>query len=116
MSRHVLEMAYRGLVESILQFNIAAWYGNLNVMQKKQFSSIVKLAGKVVGKLQRPLCEGFQCAVVRKARQISGDSSHPLHSQFEMLPSGHRFRVPRVSRNIYKKYFIPHAIQALNAI
>lgn len=113
VSSHILEMAYRGLVESILQFNIAAWYGNLNVRQKNKLSSIMKTAGKVVGKPHLQLGELFNGAVVRKARQISGDTLHPLHSQFELLPSGRKFRVPRVSRNIYKKSFIPYAIHTL---
>lgn len=105
---------FGGLVESILQFNIAAWYGNLNVKQKNKLSSIVKIAGKVVGKPQLQFGELINGAVVRKVRQLSGDTSHPLHSQFELLPSGCRFRVPRASRNINKKSFIPHAIHALN--
>ena len=56
----------------------------------------------------------FDRAVLKKARQISVDASHPLNSEFELLPSGRRFRVPRVGRNIYKRSFIPHAIQVLN--
>lgn len=114
VSQHILEMAYRGLVESILQFNITAWYGNLNVKDKNKLSKIVNTAGKVIGKSQRQLGDVFDKAVLRKARQISTDTLHPLNSEFELLPSGRRFRVPRASRNIYKRSFIPHAIQELN--
>lgn len=102
------------MVESILQFNITAWYGNLNVKDKNKLSKIVNIAGKVIVKSQRQLGDVFDRAVLRKARQISADTLHPLNSEFELLPSGRRFRVPRASRNIYKRSFIPHAIQALN--
>ena len=42
VSQHILEMAYGGLVESILQFNINAWYGNLSGKNKNKLSKIVK--------------------------------------------------------------------------
>jgi len=52
-----------GLVESILQFNITAWYGNLNVKDKNKLSKIVNIAGKVIGKSQRQLRDAFDMAV-----------------------------------------------------
>lgn len=53
-------------------------------------------------------------AVGRTIRQTSKDVSNPLNSEFELLQSGLRFRVMRARRDVYKKPFIPHAIQALN--
>ena len=114
VSQHILDMAYRSLVESILSLNITTWYGNLSVKSKNKLSKIVNIAGKVISKSQKKLCNIFDSAVHRKAKHITADTSHPLHSEFELLLSGHRFRVPRTSQNIYKKSFIPHAIQVLN--
>ena len=114
VSQHILITAYRSLVETVLSYNMTAWYGNLNVKNKNKLSKIVKIAGKLTGKPQKQLCDIFDRAVNRKARKISGDASHPLNSAFELLPSGRRYRVPRASRNIYKKSFIPCAILALN--
>ena len=93
---------------------MTAWYGNLNVKNKNKLSKIVKIAGKLTGEPQKQLCSIFDRAVVRKAGKIAGDVSHPLNSAFELLPSGRRFRVPKASRNIFKKSFIPCAILALN--
>ena len=40
--RHFLEMAYIGLVESILSFNIVTWYGNITVKNKATLTPIVR--------------------------------------------------------------------------
>ena len=114
VSHQTMELAYRGLVESILTFNSSAWFGNLGAKHRNQLESIVRTASKVIGKSQRPLAGLVNTATLRKAKQICGDATHPLHKEFELLPSGRRYRAPRVLRNIYKKSFIPLAIQALN--
>ncbi|KAK0136900.1 hypothetical protein N1851_026922 [Merluccius polli] len=56
ISQHILEMAYKSLVESILSFNITAWYSNLSVKNKNMLSEIVNIAEKVIGKSQKQLC------------------------------------------------------------
>ena len=68
-------MAYRSLVESILSFNITAWYGNLSVKNKNKLSKIVNIAEKVIGKSQKQLCNIFDSAVLRKAKHITADTS-----------------------------------------
>lgn len=50
VSRHTVETAYRGLVESILQFNTAAWLWQSEDAAKNKLSSIAKKARKAVGK------------------------------------------------------------------
>lgn len=57
--------------------------------KNKLFKNVI--AGKVIVKSQKKPCNKF------------ADTSHPLHSEFELLPSG---------RNIYNKPFIPYPIQA----
>lgn len=80
-------MTYRGLVENILQFNVTASCGNLNVKDKNEFSKIVNIAGKVIKstKPQNRLADVSDSVVLREARQISGDASHPINSESELL-------------------------------
>lgn len=111
----VLEMVYRSLIESILTFNIVTWYGNISVKNKAKLCRIVKIASKIVGQPQRQLTSLYEDAMVRKARKIICDSTHPLYPSFEILPSRRRFKVPLARKNLYKKSFIPSAISVLNA-
>ncbi len=67
VSQHVLELAYRSPDNSILSFNITAWYGNLSVKSKNKLYKTVNIAGKGIGKSQKQLCDIFNSAVHRKA-------------------------------------------------
>ena len=104
ISQQLLEMTYRSHrdFEKIpeLSFNITAWYGILSVLNKNKHVKITRIAGKVIGKSQKPLPTIFDRAVLRKANAITKDPSHPLHSAFDLLPSGRSIRVPRASCNI----------------
>ena len=115
VSQNVLQMVYRSLIESILTFNIVLWYGNLSVKQRSKLSRIVSMAEKVIGCRQVSLSNLYQMAVARKARNIINDSKHPLHSHFEKLPSGRRYRVPIARKNLFKKSFLPTAVTILNS-
>ena len=49
VSRELLQIVYKSLVESVLTFNIVVWYGNLGVKGKAKLARIVGMAGKIVG-------------------------------------------------------------------
>ena len=111
----ILETVYRSLIESILAFNIIAWYGNLTVKDRARLSRVINLAGKVIGIKQNSLSDIYYQSVRRKACKITQDPTHPLFESFTMLPSGRRLRVPLAKKNCYKHSFIPTAIQILNS-
>ena len=112
---HILELVYQSLIQSILSFNIVTWYGCLAQKEKVRLNRVVNLASKVIGKKQQPLFKINDDFVCRKAKKIVSDASHPLFSCFESMPSGRRYRVPSWKRQIYKRSFIPSAIQVLNS-
>ena len=53
--------------------------------------------------------------LVKKSRSIINDPTHPLHSCFEIMPSGKRYRTPAFKRQLYNKSFIPSAVRFLNS-
>ena len=63
VNQHILGIADRSPVESILSFNITAWYGNLSRQGENKLSRIVNVARKVIGKSQRQLCNIFDSSV-----------------------------------------------------
>ncbi len=94
VSQSVLEMVYKSHVESTLQFNITAWYGNLGVRSKSKLQRIVRMAEKIIGRQQMQL-EELYLATYRKLSSVVSDFTHPLYSEFVMLPSGRRYKVPK---------------------
>ncbi len=89
-----MSLFYKQFIESVLSFCIVAWYGNLSLSNKNRLGGLVKVAGKIIGVNQTGPIEIFQNSVVKKAQVILCTTDHPLHTEFHMLPSGRRFRVP----------------------
>ena len=115
VSEKVLETTYKSLIESIITFNITAWYGNLTVRNKTKLGRVVQTASKIIGRPQTSLNDLYNRFLLRKAILIVNDEIHPLNEHFNLLPSGRRYRVPRCRVNIYKNSFTPSAIAILNS-
>ena len=116
VSKQIVETVYRNLIEGILTFNIAMWYGNLNLKCRGKLQRIVNLASKIIGKKQKQLNSIYNEVIRKKSVKIINDPSHPLHREFDLLCSGVRYRTPKFNRNrnIFKNSFIPNAIKAMN--
>ena len=115
VSQHILELVYRGLIESMLSFNIVTWYGNVNIKNRAKLARVVNIATKLIGREQNQLSLIYNVALKRKAIQIFRDDTHPLHAAFNILPSGRRLTVPLARKTLWKKSFIPSAILTLNS-
>ncbi len=94
VSKHILELVYKSIVESVLTFHLLAWYKHLNCRLKNKLSRIVSSAHKIIGRPQNQLTQLYVERTKKKTRVILADGSHPLFSQFELLKSGRRYRVP----------------------
>ena len=115
VDKKMLEMVYRLLAESILPFNIVTFYGHLTVKQKNMLNKIVNIATKLINLKQKSLNDLYQQASSKKSRSIINNPTHPLHSCFEIMPSGKRYRTPAFKRQLYNKSFIPSAVRFLNS-
>ena len=100
VSRELLQIVYKSLVESVLTFNIVVWYGNLGVKRKAKLARIVGMAGKITGAKQDSLSDLYLTAVERKTARILDDAKHRLFSQFQKLQSGRRYKVPIARTNV----------------
>ena len=58
--------------------------------------------------------EVYNKRMLRKAKSIFLDDSHPLRGQYQLLPSGRRLALPMATKKQYKFSFIPASIKALN--
>ena len=75
-------------MESVLNFNIVVWYGNLGVKGKAKLARIVGMAGKITGAKQDSPSDLYLTAVDRKTARILDDAKHPLFSQFQKTTVG----------------------------
>ena len=114
VSNVMMTLFYRSFIESVLTFCIVAWYGNLTLTNKNRLSSLVKVASKISGRTQAQLIDLYKRQMLKRASSLLEVTDHPLRPEFELLPSGRRFRVPTTKTNRYKQSFVPAAIQLLN--
>ena len=111
---------YHAMIESILCYRISAWFGNISVKLKSQINRLVHTAMTVMGVREHPSLQMlFEKTIVKQARKIIADLSDVLYSEYELFPSGRRYRVPIKYRkrclNGYKITFIPLSVNLLNA-
>ena len=55
VSQHILQLVYRGLIESVLSFNIITWYGNVSAKNNIKRARVVNTASKLIGNEQKHL-------------------------------------------------------------
>lgn len=75
---------------------------------------LIKTTGKISASQQAGLLSTYEIQVLRKANAIWNNSNHPLQNEFELLPSGCRFRVQMRRTKKLQGSFIPSAIYLLN--
>ncbi len=107
---------YRGTIESILTSCITVWYGACNASCRKSLQRIVRAAEKIVGVSLPSLQDIYTTRLTRKALYIAGDTTHPTHSFFSLLPSGRRLRSLQARTNRLKDSFIHQAVRKLNSL
>lgn len=116
VSQSILETVYKSLVESILTFNMLMWFCNLDVKNKNKVQRIVNMSSKIIGRPQKCLSNLFEERLSKKSAGIIKDSSHPLNGEFELLPSGRRYRTISADKAIFRNFFMPRAVKAANSL
>ena len=64
--RHILQLLYRGLIESVLYVNIITWYGNISDKNKITLARVVNTASKVIGNEKKYMSSVYNAALKRK--------------------------------------------------
>ena len=90
VNKEILVNVYRSLIESILSYNIACWFGFIFSLDKNKLGRIVHLGEKITGERLISLNDLYLQSVKRKAIKLVKNDSHPLFDEFSLLPSGRR--------------------------
>ena len=116
VSKKILSLIYKSLIESVLSFNVVTWHNYLNLRQKNKINGIIKMCNRIVGENGSSISQLYNISLKRKASQCTSDSKHPLYNMFEKMPSGRRYRTPLAKKTLYKKSFVPSAVSLINSL
>ncbi|KAK6178302.1 hypothetical protein SNE40_013103 [Patella caerulea] len=114
VNQTILSLFYSSFIQSILCFSIQCWYPSLTVQNKAKLNKIVNTASKISGVQHTPLSRLHNKFVLNVGRKIAFDETHFLYSEYELLPSGRRYRVPKFKTKRCQSSFIPQSICILN--
>ena len=110
----MMTIFYRSFIESAFTFCMAAWYGYLSMQNRNKLQGKINLASKISRVNHAQPTDLYKKQVLRVANAILLCPDHPLRNEFELLPLGRRFRLPRRHGDRHKKSFIYAAIDWLN--
>ena len=117
-SSQILSLFYTSVVQTVMLYCSTAWYNSLSVVYKNKLHSQIKICAKIIGRPVDVLLHSFKDAqtksMLRLARSISSDPSHVLNKEYDLLPSGRRFRVPTHKKIRLKNSFVHQSVLLLN--
>ena len=114
-SRRILLLFFTSVIMSVLQYCSTTWYGCLSVALKSQLLQQLSICSKIVGQpLQKLYTSTYDNSVLRLARNITSNTSHVLHGEYRLLPSGRRYGVPSFKKVRLKKSFVHQSTLRLN--
>ncbi len=73
-------------------------------------------SSRLVGESQLDPTSLYTRQLQRMATSILNDDSDPLHSEFQVLPSGRRFLIPRCKTKRHKNNFVPAVLTVLDKL
>jgi len=114
IDKSIITLFYHAFIESVLSFVLTAWFGNLSLKNKNSLNQIVKWSSRLIGEPQLNVETLYTKQLQRISGLILNDSSHPLHTEFQLLPSGRRFISPRCRTKRHKNSFVLAAITLRN--
>ncbi len=115
VDQKLMFLFYQAVLESIIRFGMSAWYGNLSVHVKSKLNRLVQTAMKVIGRTENSSLQSiYEESVLRLAQRALSDPAHILNSEYQLLPSGKRYRAPLCKLNRFKHSFVPTSIRLLN--
>ena len=93
-------------IESVLSFSLVRWFGHTSLKERKTLNQVVKWSSQLTGESLLSPASLYIRQLQMIASSILNDDSHPLHSEFQLLPSGCRFLVPKCKTKHNRNSFV----------
>ncbi len=112
--QELLIQFYSAIIESVLCTSINVWFSSATKSDLRRLQRVVRTAERIIGTTLPTLQELYLSRVSKRAGKITLNPSHPAHSLFELLPSGHLYRAPSTRTTRHRNSFFPQAIHLMN--
>lgn len=109
-----LTLFYLTFIQSVVTFAIQCWGGGLSIQNRNMLDKVTKTGRKIIRSDVKSVTNLTDQYTLKLALRILEDPLHPLHTEFSLLPSGCRFRMPRTKTKRHITSFVPRSIQLLN--
>jgi hypothetical protein len=110
----ILCLFYKSVIQSVLCFTIACWYGNACNKDTSKLEKVIKIAMKMnVSTVSINVL--YEEAALKLAAKIRSDCHHPLHSCYHLMPSKKRLRLPTMNTDRLRNSFVPSSIRLINS-
>ena len=110
----ILKLFYTSVIQSVISFSITCWFGNSTQEATNRLNRVIETCKRLGASNASTLKDIYEKCVLQRTVVIRADTSHPLSSQYQLLPSGRRLRSIKCRTTRYSNTFIPASIKALN--
>ncbi len=107
LPQDLLKQFYSAIIESVLCSSITVWFGSATKADIKRLQRTVRTAERMIGAPLPSLQDIYISRVIKRAKTVTLDPSHPAHSFFERLPSGRHYRSHSIKITRHKNRFSP---------
>ena len=91
VDRTILMLFYKSVIESVMLFSCAVWYGGCRQDNLKKLQRISNHASKMTDEVT-DLKQECVCTILKQVSQILENVNHPLHQCYTLMRSGKRYR------------------------
>ena len=111
----LIAMFFNATVPPVLMYACTAFYGMLTKSLRYELDRPKKTCDRLLQ------CDSlkdngtlYKDKVKRMVKKVIDGKDHPLNGDFNVMPSGYRYRMPSIRTERYKSTFVPTAIALLN--
>ena len=114
---NIIAMFFRTCVTPVLLYGSVAFYGLLTKILYKELTNSLCQCRKFIKNSSIVLDDYdiiWKKNIISLAAKIVKDETHPLNDCYNIMPSGRRYRMPRIRTARFKHTFIPTSVTLLN--
>ena len=112
VKKKLIEMFYNAMIPSVLLYACSGFLNLVTKTLKHDLDRPRRICLKLIGDGENLLKPDimYKNATLSLAAKIIKDQDHPLCSQYVLLPSGRRYRLPRIRTSRFRSTFVPSSI------
>ena len=113
VDREILSLFYRSIIESVMSYSIASWFGLSHKKDFKKLNKIIRIARRL-GLCTHNLTELFNDSCYKIVLKILADHDHPLHQNYIFMRSGRRLMALKQRTSRFGNSFVPASVKLYN--